>query len=59
MEPGTQGLTFVKALDGREGAGCFLPISLLMPAARGWVRLQTLVIGKFGPETQAQRSSTT
>ena len=53
--PGTQGLAFVKSLDGREGTGCFVPITLLMPAACSRARMLALVISKLGPETSPQR----
>lgn len=54
MQAGTQGLTFVKSLDGREGTGYFVSITVVILGACSWVRIQTLVIGKFGFETQPQ-----
>lgn len=52
MEAGNSGPDLSKALDGRRGAGSFVSIILSITAACGWVKLQTVVIGKFGPVTQ-------
>lgn len=57
MEAGNLGPDFCQALDGRKGAGSFVSIILSITAACGWVKLQTLVVGKFGPVTQPQHSS--
>lgn len=61
MEAGNLGPNFCQKLwmAGRAlDALCFVPILLLMPAARSWMRTQTLVIGRFGPENQSHDPST-